>query len=118
MNKANYKPLVRSYVLSVLSDEDHNIDQPTEQQLFTYAKDRFFSEYGWAVKRLGLQGAIKEWLLGLAIGIDYTYFDIEQRLKSWGIVNGNETEKQLDKKLEQYWDRVAMALYTEFNKGV
>lgn len=118
MNKPNYyRPLVRSYLLSVLTDEDHEIDNPTEQQLFSYAKDRFFSEYGWAVARIGLQKAIREWLLGLALNVDFSYHDIGQRLLLWGIIDGTETERQREKALDQYWDRLAVCLLSEFNKG-
>ncbi len=117
MTKPNYRPLVKDYVLSVLADEDHGIENPTEQQLFAYAKDRFFSEYGWSVARIGLQKSIREWLLGLAINIEYTYYDIGLKLTQWGILDGTETENQRDKALDQYWDRVAMVLFSEFNKG-
>lgn len=116
MSKPNYRPIIRSYLLSVLADEDHGITDPTEQQLFNHAKERFFSEYGWYMDRVGLQQAMREWLLGLALSVDYTYHDIEQRLLSWGIMKGNETEKQRDKALDQYWDRLAVRLISEFNK--
>ena len=117
MTKPNYRPIVRQYVLSVLADEDHESDSPTEQQLFAYAKDRFFAEYGWQVKRLGLQPTIREWLLGLALNVEYTYYGIGLLLQSWGILKGTETDTQRDKALDQYWDRLAMALFTEFNKA-
>jgi hypothetical protein len=116
MTKPNYRPLVKSYVLSVLADHDHNLENPTDDQLFAYAKDRFFSEYGWQVKRIGLQPAIREWLLGLALNIEYTYYDIGLLLQSWGILKGTETEGQREKALGQYWDRVAVVLASEFEK--
>jgi hypothetical protein len=109
MTKPNYRPLVRSYVLSVLADHDHNLENPTDDQLFSYAKDRFFAEYGW-------QAAIREWLLGLALNIEYTYYDIGLLLQSWGILKGAETERQREKALDQYWDRIAVVLASEFNK--
>lgn len=114
MTKPNYRPIVRAYILSVLADEDHGIESPTEQQLFAYAKDRFFSEYGWQVDRIGLKSAIREWLLGLALNVEYTYYDIGQLLISWGITWN--TEHQREKALDQYWDRLAMALFSEFKK--
>lgn len=116
MTKPNYRPLVKSYVLSCLWNHDHGLENPTDEQLFQYAKDRFFSEYGWSVPRIGLQASIRDWLLGLALCIDYTYYDIGLRLQSWGILSGNETDRQCEKALDQYWDRVAVCLASEFNK--
>lgn len=117
MTKPNYRPIVRQYVLSVLMDEDHKLDNPTEQQLFAYTKGRFFAEYGWQVSRIGLQQSIREWLLGLALNVEYSYYDIGLLLQSWGVLKGTETDNQREKALDQYWDRVAMALFTEFNKA-
>lgn len=115
--KANYKPVIRSYLLDCLQSEDHNIDQPTEAQLFNYAKQRFFAEYGWQVERLGLSQAIREWLLGLAINVEYTYYDIEQKLLLWGVLSGNYSDIKREKELDLYWSRLAMVLSTEFKKA-
>jgi hypothetical protein len=114
MTKPNFRPLVKTYVLSVLADHEHNINQPTNDQLFQYAKDRFFSEYGYLVRKIGLQPAIREWLLGLALNIDYTYYDIGLRLKEWGVLSGNETDREREKALDQYWNRIAVCLASEF----
>lgn len=45
------------------------------------------------IQRVGKIKACQEWLLGLALNVDYTYYDIEQRLKLWGILDGTESEK-------------------------
>ena len=114
--KKQITPQIKAYLLNVLLSEDHNIEDPTATQLFTYAKDRFMSEYGWAIPRQGLQGAIREWLLGLALNVEYTYYDIECLLKVWGILDGSESVKKLDKELDLYWDRLACELAKAFKK--
>jgi hypothetical protein len=114
--KKQITPQVKAYLLNVLLSEDHNIEDPTDEQLFAYAKDRFTAEYGWSIPRQGLQGAIREWLLGLALNVVYTYYDIECLLKVWGILDGSESEKKLDEELDLYWDRLAWELAKAFKK--
>jgi hypothetical protein len=114
--KKQITPQIKAYLLNVLLSEDHTIEDPTATQLFSYAKDRFMSEYGWAIPRQGLQGAIREWLLGLALNVEYTYYDIEVLLKVWSILDGSESEKKRDKELDLYWDRLACELAKAFKK--
>lgn len=116
MTRKNFKPAITAYVLECLANEDHGLDNPTGDQLWAHVKNRIESEYGFMIKRIGLQNAIREWLLGLAINCDYTYFDIEQRLKSWGVLSGNESETKLDKELDLYWDRLASVITQNIRK--
>ena len=48
--------------------------------------------------------------LGLALNVDYSYYNIEQRLKLWGVIDGTESEKKLDAELDRYWDRLGEAV--------
>lgn len=116
MTRKNFKPVITSYVLECLAEEDHSLDNPTNGQLWAYCKARVESEYGFMIKRVGLQNAIREWLLGLAINCDFTYFDIEQRLKSWGVLADNESETKLGKELDLYWDRLAAVIAQNIRK--
>ena len=116
MTRKNFKPAITSYVLECLAEEDHGLDNPTTDQLWAHVKSRIDSEYGFMIGRVGLQNAIREWLLGLAINCDYTYFDIEQRLKAWGVLSGNESEAKLDKELDLYWVRLASVITQNIRK--
>lgn len=116
MTRKNFKPAITSYILECLSDEDHGLDSPTDTELWVYINNRFMSEYGFMVKRVGLQNAIREWLIGLAISVDYTYYNIEQRLKAWGVLSGNESENKLDKELDLYWSRLASVIAQNIRK--
>ncbi len=66
--------------------------------------ERFVSEYGWNIKRIGAHKALTEWLQGLALDIPYNYSDIMERF--------DLTEKQT----ENYWAFMAMRLQELFKK--
>ena len=44
-----------------------------------------------------------EWLQGLALPIDYTYYNIIQLAKEWGSIPQDATAKQEDKICDNYW---------------
>lgn len=112
--RKNFTPAIKAYILTVLADEDHALENPTEQELFAYSANRYASEYAWNENRLSRQENVKEWLLGLALNFDYTYYDIGLRLKEWGVLTGNETEAKQDRELDQYWVRLANVLIKNF----
>jgi hypothetical protein len=116
MTRKNFKPAITAYVLECLAEEDHGLDNPTNDQIWGHVKSRIELEYDHMIKRAGPQNAIREWLLGLAINCDFTYFDIEQRLKSWGLLAGNESETKLYKELNLYWDRLAAVIAQNIRK--
>ena len=104
------QPMIRQYILECIDEGLEGEDLTTDQAKIKYLRDRFNSEYGWMIQRVGTVKACREWLLGLALMVDYTYYDIEQRLKLWGIIDGTESEKKLDAELDRYWDRLASAV--------
>ena len=115
--KKNFKPAIKQYLIGAIYSEDHGFTDPTAEQLFKFAKEKFYAEYGWQVPKLGVKESIKQWLLGLALSVDYTYYDIELLMKSWSVLDGTETERQLERELDRYWDRLSMVLFSEFNKA-
>ena len=73
-----YKKNYKKYVLECLKNEDIFTDKkPTDEELTNYLFDRFNSEYGFNIQRLGKQQALTDWLQGLAIGIPF-YNDTSQ----------------------------------------
>lgn len=110
-------PMIREYILSVIEDGLNGEELTTDQEKIAYLKDRFYSEYQWNIDRYGKIKACREWLLGLALNVDYTYFDIEQKLKEWGVLDGFETESVVDKELDRYWDRLAGAVIYMTDRG-
>lgn len=116
MAQKNFKPAIKSYILDCLRDEDHGLENPTDSQLWVYCKNRINSEYDYMVARVGMQNAIREWLLGLAINCEYTYFEIENLLHKWGILEGQVSDRRLERELEDYWSRLAVTIALEIKK--
>lgn len=116
MTRKNFNPIIKAYLLTVIADCDHELESPNDKDLIKYCKERFYSEYGFMVARVGLQNAIREWLLGLALNVEYSYYDIEQLLLSWGVLDDKYTENKLDNELDLYWTRLSSNLAQMFNK--
>ena len=96
-NSKEVKAAVRNYLTEVAQSED-----------LCTIKDKFTNEYGWAVARLGERHACIEWLKGLGVSVDYSYYDIIQLMAEWLDESTEEAEKWLDKRGDGlYWDLLA-----------
>ena len=99
-NSKEVKAAVRNYLLEVAESE--------ELATIKDIKDKFLNEYGWAVARLGQHNACIEWLKGLGINVDYTYYDIIQLMAEWLDESTEEAERWLDKRGDGlYWQLLA-----------
>ena len=105
------QPMIRQYILDCINEGLEGEELTTDQAKINYLRDRFTYEYDWMILKVGAVKACRKWLLGLALNVDFTYYDIEQRLKLWGVIDGTESEKKLDAELDRYWDRLANAVY-------
>ena len=121
MTLKDFTPAIQAYILSVVESDDfenceYYNDCSADDLKIKFLKARFYSEYGYNVSRYGLQKAVREWLLGLALNVDFNYCDIEKRLQLWGILEGKYSDKKLEKELDLYWDRLACNIVKMFNK--
>jgi hypothetical protein len=111
MNKLHYTKYqenYKNYILDCISDEDSLIGKNlSREEKIKYLFDRFNSEYGFMIDRVGKQKAIADWLSGLAIHIDYYYVDIIKLAKRMGSVDDNLTSVQEAKICENYWNFMA-----------
>ena len=106
-----YKKNYKKYILECLKTEDDLIGkQPTEEELINYLFDRFFSEYGWLMERVGKQQALIDWLQGLAINIPYWDEDIINLAIEMGSIDENPNEKLKEKVCDNYWSFMANAI--------
>ena len=126
MSKATeIRAMVQEYILSTVDSSgfescDYFTKCETREEKISFLKGRFFSEYGYEVKRQGEQKAVIGWLQGLALNVEYCNFNIIELMDSWGLVerlkNGNISEKQYDKTLTEYWNRLSMAILMMFKE--
>ncbi|EIM2934292.1 addiction module protein [Escherichia coli] len=107
---ASQKAMIREYVLNSLS---FDIESGSEQEQIKELKNRFESEYWYDSNKKRYQNdkvqGLKNWLQGLPSGvnIDFTYYDIEQRLKDLGIITETTRESTIEKYISEWWDLVA-----------
>lgn len=96
-NSKEVKAAIRNYLTEVAQSE--------ELGTIKDIKEKFINEYGRAIARLGERNACIEWLRGLGVGVDYSYFDIIQLMAEWLDESTEEAEKWLDKRGDSlYWD--------------
>ncbi|MCD4173146.1 hypothetical protein KX453_20100 [Escherichia coli] len=107
---ASQKAMIRKYVLNSLS---FDIESGSEQDQIKELKNRFESEYWYDSNKKRYQNdkvqGLKNWLQGLPSGvnIDFTYYDIEQRLKDLGIITETTRESTIEKYVSEWWDLIA-----------
>ena len=99
-NSKEVKAAVKNYLLEVAQSEEFSTIKDI--------KEKFISEYGWAIARLGERNACIEWLSGLGVGVDYSYYGIIQLMAEWLDESTEEAEKWIDKRCDSlYWDLLA-----------
>ena len=126
MSKATEtRATIQAYILSVVESSDFEdcsyfTKCETREEKISFLKGRFFSEYGWNIKQVGEQRALTTWLQGLALNVEFCDVQIIELMDLWGLVkrnkNGDITEKQYDKSVEEYWKRLSMAILMMFKE--
>ena len=108
LHHTKYRKNYKNYILDCIDSEDDLINQElTRDQKIQYLFDRFNSEYGWNIQRVGKYKAMQEWLSGLAINIPYTYFDIIELAKEMGSIDSNPSEALKDRVCQNYFSFMA-----------
>jgi len=103
LHHTEYKKNYKNYILSTIEEDGEGKPLKTDQEKINYIFDRFNSEYGFMIARVGKQKAIAEWLQGLALDIEYYYNDIVNLAVKMGSIDPNPSD-QLRSKVEQnYW---------------
>jgi hypothetical protein len=103
LHHTKYKENYKKYILGTIETGINDEPLKTDQEKINYIFDRFYSEYGFMIDRVGKQKAIAEWLSGLALDIEYYYNDIVNLAVKMGSIDPNPSD-QLRSKVEQnYW---------------
>jgi len=108
LHHTKYKENYKNYILDCINSSDDLINQElTRDQKIQYLFNRFNSEYGWNIQRIGKYKAMEEWLSGLAINIPYTYFDIIELAQEMGSIDSNPSQALKDRVCENYFSFMA-----------
>lgn len=115
----NIQKQVREYLLSCIDGSGYDVVTETTQKKKDFIKDCFWSEYGFNVKRVGLQKACQDYLMGLpsSCSVEYWNDEIINILKSWGVIKETMKEETQHKKIDEYWNRMAYELSKIVSKG-
>ena len=107
LHHTKYKENYKNYILDCIEDDGNGKPLKTEQEKIAHIFDRFNSEYGWMIERVGSQKAMTEWLQGLALPIDFENYIIIERAIAMGSIEENPPERLQDKVIENYWTFMA-----------
>ena len=104
LHHTEYKKNYKNYILSSIEEDGEGKPLTTDQEKINYIFDRFNSEYGFMIERVGKQKAMAEWLSGLALDIEYYYDDIVKLAIEMGSIDPNPSDKLRNKVEQGYWD--------------
>ena len=107
LHHTEYKKNYKNYILSTIEEDGEGKLLTTDKEKINYIFDRFNSEYGFMIEKVGKQKAISEWLSGLALDLEYYYSDIIKLAIKMGSIEENPSEKVQNKVCEKYWDFMA-----------
>lgn len=102
-----YKKNYKKYILECVELDNDEKELKTDQEKVKYIFDRFYSEYGFHIPRVGKQKAMTEWLQGLALNIEYWNDNIVPLAIKMGSIDENPSEKLQAKVIENYWSFMA-----------
>ncbi len=102
-----YKKNYKKYILDCVQLDCEEKELKTDQEKINYIFDRFNSEYGWNINRIGKFKAMSEWLSGLALPIEYYYDDIVKLAIKMGSIDENPSDKLRTKVEQGYFDFMA-----------
>ena len=107
LHHTEYKKNYKNYILSTIEEDSEGKPIKTDAEKIKYIFDRFYSEYGWNIERVGKQKAMAEWLSGLALDIEYYNLSIVELAVKMGSVEENPSDKMQGKIIDNYWNFMA-----------
>ena len=107
LHHTEYKKNYKNYILSTIEEDGEGKPIKTDDEKIKYIFDRFYSEYGFMVERVGKQKAMAEWLSGLALDIEYYNLSIVELAVKMGSVEENPSDKMQGKIIDNYWNFMA-----------
>ena len=107
LHHTEYKKNYKNYILGTIETDNDDKPLTNDQDKINYIFNRFNSEYGHMIERVGKQKALSEWLSGLALDIEFYYDDIVKLAIKMGSIDKNPSDKLISKVEQGYWDFMA-----------
>ena len=107
LHHTEYKKNYKNYILSTIEEDGEGKPLTTESEKINYIFNRFNSEYGWNIERVGKFKAMTEWLQGMALNIEYMNGAIIPLAIKMGSIDENPNEKLQNRVIDNYWSFMA-----------
>ena len=107
LHHTEYKKNYKNYILSTIEEDREGKPIKTDDEKIKYIFNRFYSEYGFMIERVGKQKAISEWLSGLALDLPFYYNEIVDLAVKMGSIDPNPNDKLRERVEQGYWDFMA-----------
>jgi len=104
LHHTEYKKNYKNYILSTIEEDGEGKPLTSDKEKINYIFDRFNSEYGFMIERVGKQKAISEWLSGLALDLPFYYNEIVDLAVKMGSIDPNPNDKVRERVEQGYWD--------------
>ena len=110
LHHTKYKQNYVNYILDTIDEDINGNTLTNKKNKISYIFKRFYGEYGWCVEQQGKLKAMTDWLSGLALNIDYTYYNIIQLAIEMGSIDKNANESLKDKVCDNYFNFMAQII--------
>jgi hypothetical protein len=117
LHHTEYKKNYKNYILSTIETDGEDKPLKTEKEKIDYIFNRFNSECGWNIERVGEQKALAEWLSGLALNIEYYDDAIVDLAIKLGSINSDPSNKLRTQVSQNYWNFMANVILSFKPKG-
>ena len=107
LHHTEYKKNYKNYILSTIEENGEGKTLTSESEKISYIFNRFNSEYGFMIDRVGKYKAMSEWLSGLALDIEYYNYKIIKLAKDMGSLNTDSNYKAEQKIINNYFNFMA-----------
>jgi hypothetical protein len=104
LHHTEYKKNYKEYILNCVQTDNEDKPFKTDKDKINYIFDRFYSECGFMIERVGKQKAMSKWLSGLALDIEHYYDDIVKLAIKLGSIDENPSDKIKQKVEQGYFD--------------
>ena len=102
----------KQYILKCIEEDFNGNELTTPVAKVKFIYERFISEVGWNIDRVGEMRAMVDWLADLALDIPFTYADITQLARH--INCRTYTDKEEEKICENYFPFMANLILQMF----
>jgi len=110
LHHTQYKKNYINYILGTIDEDIDGKPLYKDKDKINYIFSRLYAEYGWCIEQKGKLTALTEWLSGLALNIDYTYYNIIQLAIEMGSIDENPSDKLQEKVCNNYFNFMAQII--------